>query len=287
MRVLRAPVALVGGVIVASLVAVAVLAPVLAPYEPRAVVSPSLQLPSGRHLLGTNHIGQDLLSQLIWGARASLVVAVGASFLAIVLGVLVGVGAGLVGGLVDTVAMRMVDIFLAVPRMPLVIIVAALVSPTRLHVIAVIGAVSWAPAARIFRSQTLSVRHRGFVAVAGGFGGGVLYVVRRHLVPALGPVLFAVLVAVAASAVLMEAGLAFLGLGDSTGVSWGLILNWALAEPGLFYTPVWKWWVLPPGFAITLAVLGFAFLGVGLEPLTNPRTGGDGRAADRASTVRP
>lgn len=263
--------AVVGGGILAALVAVASLAPVLAPHDPRALGGQPLELPSSRHLLGTNHIGQDLLSQLIWGARASLIVAAAASVLTIAVSVLVGVGGAYVGGFVDTVASRVVDVFLAVPRLPLILMVAALAGPDRLAVIVVIAMVSWAPGARILRSQTLSLRQRGFVAAAGGFGGGPLYVVRRHLVPALGPVLLAVLVAVAAAAVMAEAGLAFLGLGDPVGVSWGLTLNNALAETSLYHNPIWTWWVLPPGFAITLAVLGFAFVGIGLEPVMNPR----------------
>lgn len=271
MRMVRAPVAVIGASILLVLAVVAVLAPALSPHDPHALVGYPLELPSSRHLLGTNHLGQDLLSQLIWGARPSLTVAVAASCLAMLVSILVGVGTALVGGFVDTVASRVVDVFLAVPRLPLILMVAALAGRSRLTVIVVIGMTSWAPAARIFRSQTLSLRQRGFVTLARGFGGGVLYVVRRHLVPTLGPVVLALFVAVAAAAVLAEAGLAFLGLGDPTGVSWGLTLNNALAETGIYQNPIWKWWVLPPGFAITLAVMGFAFLGVGLEPVMNPR----------------
>ena len=263
--------ALTGGGILGVLVLVAALAPALAPYDPQAIVGPSLQLPSGAHLLGTNQVGQDLLSHLVWGARSSLTVALGASMLALAVSVLVGVGCAFVGGLVDTVAMRIVDVFLAIPQLPLAVIVAALVGASRLNVIVVIGLLAWAPAARIFRSQTLSLRRRGFVAAAGGFGGGVLYLTRRHLLPALGPVLIAVIVAVAARSVLLEAGLAFLGLADYTVPSWGLTLNWALTQSGLFFTPNWPWWVLPPGLGVTLTTVGFAFVGVGLEPIMNPR----------------
>lgn len=273
MSALRLPLAVVGGAILLALAALAVFPSAIAPYDPRALAGSSLELPSVRHLLGTNHLGQDVLSQVIWGARLSLTVAVGASLVAIVVGVVIGVCGGLLAGWADVFAMRVVDVFLAVPRLPLVILVASLVGPSRTNLILVIGLVSWAPAARIVRSQTLTLRQHGFVAAARGFGGGVAYATRRHLVPALGPVLVAVVVDVAARAALMEAGLAFLGLSDLTGVSWGMILNRAFAEPGLYFSPMWQWLVLPAGFAITLAVLGFTFLGVGLEPLMNPRTG--------------
>ena len=167
--------------------------------------------------------------------------------------------------------MRMIDVFLAVPRLPLLILVAALAGASLTSVVLVVGLLTWPVIARQVRAQTRSLRERGYLTAARGFGGGLGYLLRRHLVPALGPILVSGFVAVAANAVLLEASLAFLGLADPTGVSWGIILNQALAEPGLYYSLLWTWWVLPAGFAITLAVLGFAFLGVGLEPLLNPR----------------
>ncbi|MDP8970521.1 MAG: ABC transporter permease [Actinomycetota bacterium] len=271
MNALRFPLALLGGAVLAALVAVAVLAPLIAPYDARALAGDSLEQPSARHLLGTNNIGQDIFSQVIWGTRASLAVAVGAASLAVALGVLVGIGAGLVGGLADVVAMRVVDVFLAVPRLPLLVLVAALVGAGRESVILLIALITWPVAARVLRSQTLTLRTRGFVRAVSGFGGGPFYVMRRHLVPNLGPILVAEFVAIASKAVLLEASLAFLGLADPTAVSWGLMLNRAVFQPGLYFTPLWTWWVLPPGFAIALAVLGFALLAVGLEPLMNPR----------------
>lgn len=271
MRALRSPLALGGTALVVALVLIAALAPVIAPYDPGALSGRSLTAPSADHLMGTNNLGQDILSRLIWGARASLTVAVGAAGLALALGIAVGVSAGLVGGLADSAAMRVVDVCLALPRLPLLILFAALAGSGRLTVTVLIGVLFWPALARIVRSQTLSLRRRGFVAAARGFGGGLPYVVRRHLVPALAPILIALFVAVAGNAVLLEASLAFLGLGDPTGVSWGLDINHALLEPGIYFTPAWLWWVLPTGFAITLAILGFTFLGVGLEPTLNPR----------------
>lgn len=271
MRVLRFPMALTGAGIIAVLVAAAALAPALAPYDPRALAGDALQPPSSAHLLGTNNLGQDILSQIIWGARDSLTLAVGAASLAVVAGVLIGVGAGLLGGIADVVAMRLVDLFLAVPRLPLLILVATLVGANRTSLTVIIGMMTWPVLARKLRSQTLSLRHRGFVGAARGFGGGLLYVMRRHVVPALGPLVIASFILVASNAILLEASLAFLGLADPTGTGWGLMLNKALLDPGLYFTSVWLWWVLPAGFAVTLAVLGFSFLGVGLEPIVNPR----------------
>ncbi|MBA3748178.1 MAG: ABC transporter permease [Solirubrobacterales bacterium] len=177
----------IGAAIVGLLVLVAVLAPLLAPFDPRAPAGPSLAPPSSAHLLGTNDAGQDILSQIIWGTRSSAIVAVLAASIAVGIGVAVGATAGLLGGTTDVVAMRCVDVFLAVPGLPLLILIAALAGPSRGTVILVIGATGWPPVARIVRSQTLTLRGRGYIAAARGFGSGRIYVLRRHLVPVLTP----------------------------------------------------------------------------------------------------
>ncbi len=270
---LRSPTFVIGAVLIGGFTVVALLAPQLAPHDPRASPppGPGLDAPSAEFPLGTTLVGQDILSQLIWGARSTMIVAVGAATIALVAGVLVGVGAGLRGGPLDTLAMRTVDVLLAVPRLPVIVLVSALTGASRFGLVLLMGFLFWPPIARIVRSQTLTLRQRGFVEAAGGFGGGVLYLIRRHLVPALGPLLVSVFVAFAENAVTLEASVAFLGLGDPTGVSWGLMMNEALSTSGIYFTDAWLWGVLPAGFAITLVVVGFAFLGVGLEPIVNPR----------------
>ena len=263
--------AAVGAGVLFLFAAVGLLAPLLAPHDPRALSGDALEAPSGRHLLGTNDIGQDVASEVIWGARTSLMVAVGASSIALVVAVLVGVGAALAGGWVDRAVMRLVDVLLAVPVLPLLVLMAALAGPSRLLVVIIIGCLAWPRMAPVLRSQTLSLRQRGFVQAAQGLGGGLLWVLRRHLVPALAPLLAANFVIIAGVAVLLESGLAFLGLGDPTAPSWGQVLNRALDHPGIYFTRTWMWWVLPPGIAITATIVGFTFLAVGLEPRFNPR----------------
>jgi len=245
----------IGGAIIGTLAAVAILAPVLAPYDPRAISGPSLAAPSSQHLLGTNDAGQDLLSQLVWGARSSALVALVAAAIAVIAGVLVGACAGLLRGVVDTVSMRVVDVFLAIPALPLLILVAALSGPSRATVIVVIGLAGWPAIARIVRSQALSLGRRGYLEAARG----------------LAPVIVANFVNWASTAVVLQAGLAFLGLSDPTEVSWGGVLNRALAHEGIYFSSQWTWWVLPPGLAITAAAVGLAFLGLALEPRSNPR----------------
>jgi peptide/nickel transport system permease protein len=265
------PLLLAGLTIVAALVVVGVLAPWIAPYNPVAITGDAFEGPSAHHLLGTNDAGADNFSRLVVGTRDTLVVTAGSTALILVVGLAVGLTAGLRGGLVDTALMRLVDLFLALPALPLLILIAALAGPSRSLSILMIGLFAWPHTARIVRSQTLSLRSRGFIGSARGFGARPLYVVRRHLVPSLGPVTAANLVYAAGTAVTVEAGLAFIGLGDPTTVSWGADLNRAVTNPQIYLGSLWLWWLLPAGLALTLAILGFTFIGVGLEPRFNPR----------------
>ena len=265
------PLLWIGAAIVAAVAFVALLAPVLAPYDPRAVAGDSLAPPSGEHLLGTNDSGQDILSQLIWGARSSLLVGSLAALLAVAAGVLVGAFAGLARGVADLVVMRLTDVALALPALPLLILIVALAGPSRTTIVIVLALAGWPTVARIVRSQTLALAGRGYVQAARGFGARPLYVIRRHVVPELGPLVAANLVYWTATAVLLQAGLAFLGLSDPTEVSWGGVLNRALGHQGVYFTSQWTWWVLPPGLAIALTAIGLAFIGFGLEPRSNPR----------------
>ncbi|MDQ4091780.1 MAG: ABC transporter permease [Actinomycetota bacterium] len=269
----RSPVLVVGLAMLGTVVAVAALAPWLAPYGPKAITGESFESPSAAHLLGTNEAGADLFSRLIWGARTTLIVAISASALVLAVGVVVGLTAGLRGGLVDAALMRLVDVMLGLPILPLLIFVGALAGPSLSTSILMIGVFLWPQTARIVRSQTLSLRQRGFVGMARGFGGGPGYVIRRHLVPALGPVIAANLVFVAGLAVGIEAGLSFLGLGDPSAVSWGADLQRALATGQSQLGSLWLWWLLPFGVALTFAIFALSLVGVALEPRFNPREG--------------
>lgn len=269
----RSPVLVVGLAMLGTVVGVAALAPWLAPYGPTAITGDAFESPSAAHLLGTNEAGADLLSRLIWGARTTLIVAISASALVLAVGVVVGLTAGLRGGLVDAALMRLVDVMLGLPVLPLLIFVGALAGPSLSTSILMIGAFLWPQTARIVRSQALSLRQLGFVGMARGFGGGPGYVIRRHLVPALGPVIAANLVFVAGLAVGIEAGLSFLGLGDPSAVSWGADLQRALATGQSQLGSLWLWWLLPFGVALTFAIFALSLVGVALEPRFNPREG--------------
>ena len=269
----QSPALLAGTIMLSLLAAVAVLAPVLAPYDPKAIDRgpPRPSTPSPGHLLGTNDAGSDTLSRLLWGSRTSLVVALGATALLMAIALVVGLSAGLRGGLVDIVLMRITDVFLAVPVIPLIIFISALAPPTLLTSIVLIGSFTWPEVARVLRSQTLSLRTRGFVRCARGFGGGSLYVMRRHLVPALGPVIVVNVVQMAAVVVAVQAGLAFLGLGDPSTVGWGQELDRALSHDSILVGSLWAWWLLPTSVALVFTLFALLLTGVGLEPWFNPR----------------
>ncbi|MGQ9491947.1 MAG: ABC transporter permease [Anaerolineae bacterium] len=258
-------------IILAAFVLVALLAPLLAPYDPHALAGQPLERPSPAHPLGTNDIGQDILSELIFGARISLIVALAASVSTVALGALIGGVAGYAGGWLDTALMRGVDVLLALPRLPLLILLAALLGAGLPQTIAIIALLFWPGAARIFRAQTQSLRSRGYVRMARQFGGGIGYVLRRHIVPALAPLIVFELVMAAGRAVALEAGLAFLGIGDAAAKSWGLMMRFALNLPGLLLSDRWLWWLLPPAACLTLLILALTFIGVGLEERWQPR----------------
>jgi peptide/nickel transport system permease protein len=262
---------LVGVIIVLSFAAIALASPWLAPYRPFALSGGPLTAPEAAHLLGTNGVGQDVFSQILNGAAASMFVAGVAGAGTLLVGVTVGVIAGWLGGRVDTVLMRITDMVLVIPRLPFLILVGAYLGGTLLNVSLVISLVFWPPTARILRSQVLSLRAKDHLRAAVGFGGGNLYVIRRHILPEIGLLIAASFVSSAGRAVSLEAGLAFLGLGDPSRVSWGTMMRDAVDFGGLYYTDAWQWWLLPPVVALTTLLLGLTFLGIALERRVNPR----------------
>ncbi len=199
--------------LIGCFVLVALLAPLFAPYRTAELAGRPLEAPSTRHPLGTNGVGQDLLSQMLSGARASLFVAGVAGAGTLVLGALVGLVAGWWRGVVDAVLMRVVDVLLVIPRLPLLIVAGVYVGPGLLPVAVIIALTFWPATARVVRSQVLSIRRRDHVMAATGFGAGIVHVLRRHVLPAVGLVLAAEFVTAVGRAVVLESGLAFLGLG--------------------------------------------------------------------------
>jgi len=261
---------ILGGVIVASLLFMAIAAPWLAPYDPAERVGLPFQAPSAEHLLGTNDVGQDLLSELIFGARVSLTVGIVAAVVALILGTTVGVLAGYYPKRLGRILMQGVDVLLILPFLPLLIVLAAYLGRSLLNTIVVIGVLIWAGPSRIIRSQVLSLRSREYVLAARTMGAPDRWAIVRHVLPRTALLATGAFVRAVSTAILLEAALSFLGLGDPLQKSWGSILFWAQAR-GAFLTPAWKWWVLPPGLMIMAASLGFALIAFAMEERINPR----------------
>jgi len=255
---------ILGGIGILVFVVLALFGPMLAPYPADARSGQPVQPPSDAHLLGTDDVGHDILSMLLVGARTSLLVGLVAGSLAILLGLVVGVTAGLVGGRTEAVLMRVIDVVLTLPFLPLVIVVAALFGPALETTIGILAAIMWARPARELRSEVLSIRTREYIEASRAMGASTFHVALRYVVPSVLLIAIAQFALAVSIAILLEASLSFLGLGDPTATSWGTILFYA-QQRSAFLSDAWTWWVLPPGVVITLSVLSFVFLTLGIE----------------------
>jgi peptide/nickel transport system permease protein len=264
------PIGLAGLVLVVAFAAVALAAPYLSPHEPDVRSGLPFESPSGRHLLGTDDVGYDIVSEVIWGARVSLLVGVSAAVLAVAVGGLLGLVAGQRRGWLDAVLMRGVDLALALPFVPLIVVLAAYLGAGLENEVLALTLLLWAHPARVVRSQVLSTRQRLYVTAAKTFGASRAHLLRRHLLPAVTPLLIAEFVRAVTLAILLEATLGFLGLGDPVQRSWGSIVHFATAR-GAFLTGAWVWWIVPAGLCVALVAAGFAFVGVWLEERVDPR----------------
>ncbi|MED4017698.1 ABC transporter permease [Sutcliffiella cohnii] len=251
-------------------VIIAIAAPLIAPFNPSERVGTPFMKPGGEFLLGTNDIGQDIFSELVYGTRISLLIGVIAAFISIGIGCLVGIISGYYGGRVDAFLMRVVDLVLVIPFLPLMILLAAFVGPSFWNIILVISVLTWASPARVIRSQVLSIKTKGYVEAAKSIGTNIRTILAKHVLPGVVPIALSQFVLAASHSILIEASLSFLGLGDPFSKSWGTILYYAQAR-GAFLTDAWIWWILPPGVVLTTLVIGFALTGYSMEEILNPR----------------
>jgi peptide/nickel transport system permease protein len=259
----------VGLAITLGFVCMALFAPWIAPYSPTASSGQPFGTPSLQHPLGTDDIGEDLLSQLIWGARGSLLIGVSAGILATIIGVGVGLFAGYFAGKSGEALMRLTDVVLVLPLLPLLIVIAALFPSSVILVIVVIGLLSWPQMARVIRSQTLTLKERPFIDASRLSGMSDLEIMIRVLVPNMLPLVVLYGVFAAVTAVVVESGLDFIGLGSINNLSWGIMLYFALSRDALL-RGAW-WWFLPPGLMIALLGVGFIFLGHGVERIAKAK----------------
>lgn len=260
---------LLGLLLISAFIIMALAAPWIAPYDPRALVGFPFQPPSGEHLLGTDQIGRDIFSMLIWGSRVSLLVGLLASATGVVIGTTVGLISGYFRGLPDSILMRLTDLLITLPNLPLMLILGALIGRSMWNIILVIGVTGWTSTAKMVRSQTLSIKERPYVEAARSVGAKDSQILIRHIMPNVLPLVFANAIVGIVDAILAESGLSFLGLGDPTKPSWGLLLRYS-NEAGALATGRW-WFIIPPGICIMLVAIGFAFSSYSLDQILNPR----------------
>ncbi|MDR3174653.1 MAG: ABC transporter permease [Treponema sp.] len=247
------------GIILFFLV-IAVFAPWIAPYNPRSIEFIPWEKPSPAHPLGVNSYGQDLFSQVIHGARVTMLVGIFAGLLTSLIGIAVGLISGYMAGIIGEVLMRIVDVLLVIPTLAVMIVIASFVQDLRiLGSIIIIGSLSWLWMARSIRSQTLSESKRDYVDAARALGMGPFEIMFREILPNIFPVVTANMVMVITSSMLTEASMSFLGIGDPTLISWGKMLSIAFDNSAIIYN-AW-WWMIPPGLCI--ATLGYSFILIG------------------------
>ena len=235
------PSAAVGAIILAIIIAMAVLAPWIAPYDQHKQVGPVFGHPSWSHPLGLDDGGIDMVTLLMWAARISLVVGLAATFVSMVIGGTIGVLSGYFGGRTDTVLMRFTDYFLVIPDVPLMIVIAAIWGPSLFHIVIVVGILLWASTARVIRAQVKSVRERVYVKRSRALGAGHTRLVFRHVLPQVAPLLIANTVLTIAVAVFDETALAFLGLGDPARISLGKMIENAFERAAI---STGAWWAI-------------------------------------------
>jgi peptide/nickel transport system permease protein len=265
----RQPSATIGAVILGIFIVLALLAPWVAPYGLHEQVGPVYGHPSWSHPLGLDDGGIDMVTLLMWGARISLVVGFAATFVAMVIGGAVGLVSGYFGKKTDTVLMRITDYFIAIPDVPLMIVVAAIWGPSLSHIIIVIGVLLWTGTARVVRAQVKSVRERAYVQRARSLGAGNLRIIMRHVLPQIAPLLIASTVLTIAVAIFDETALAFLGLGDPSRISLGKVIENAFQRTAIS-SGAW-WAIVPPGAAVALLILSCSLIGRAMEDALNPR----------------
>jgi peptide/nickel transport system permease protein len=306
---------LVGLCLLGTLILLALLAPVIAPYAPKAdrieTVRPMTELsrdeeqlseeypsesedrityrvttsqdfekhvsyfplrskPSAQHLLGTNHAGNDLLSQLLWGSRISLLVGLATGLFVTLLSLTLALLSGYLGGVVDDVISFITNVMLVIPGLPLMIVIAAYVTMRGvMPIVLVLGLTSWPYPTRLLRSQVLTLKNRDFVRVSKALGEKTSFVVFREILPNMISIVMAEFFSASMSAILGEATLEFIGLGNLAVVSWGTILYWAQAN-GALLSGAW-WWFLPPGLCIALTGTSFVLVNFAIDEISNPR----------------
>lgn len=261
---LKNPQTIIGIVILAFMLLAALFAPIICPGNPMFTVGKPLQAPGGEFFMGTDYLGRDVWSMVVWGSRISIIFAFGAALLSLVVGIVLGALSGYIGGWFDDLMCRTFELFYIIPRTFLVILMVAFFGSSIGLMVFIVGITIWPSNAKIMRAQVLTLKRRGYVQAADVAGGTRLGILFYHIVPnGMGPVLSNSILQMA-QAVLTEAALSFLGLGDPNRASWGMILN-----AGQKHISTAPWLVIYPGIALALLLLAFNLIGTALHKTLN------------------
>lgn len=259
----------IGGLMLITIACCSLLAPLIAPYAIASRAQPFTS-PSRSHPFGTDDVGHDVLTDLLYGGRASLLVGVTVGIISTTVGLIAGGLAGYIKSL-DAPLMRAVDVFMVIPRLPLIIFLSLFLKPSLWNVVLILSVFGWPLMARTIRPLVRSLRNAEFVAAAQSIGANDWYILRRHIFPQLYSIFAVQLILEARQAVLAEAGLGFLGLEDPTTKSWGMMLSYAFNHEATFLSDAWQWTVIPPATVLSLFTLSLSLMAVGLEGFFNPR----------------
>jgi peptide/nickel transport system permease protein len=259
-----------GFYIIVFFLLVALFGPLVYDYDPQSFgMGGLIEPPTKGFPLGTDDMGRDILGALIYGAKVSLMIGVFATLISVGIGTFIGVVSGFAGGKTDSILMRFTDGFMVLPKLPLIMILAAFLGSSTRNIIIVLGLTSWTGTARLVRSQTLSIKERPFIERAISVGAGRGYIMIKHILPNVFPLVFSNTILVTATAILTETTLSFLGLGNPMIPSWGQILRGAFTS-GAVSLGAW-WFYLPAGLCVIFLVLGFTFLGYSFDEILNPK----------------
>ena len=264
----RYPLVFTGAVLLAVIVLLALAGPWLYPYNPWEYVGKPLEPPSWTHPLGTNDVGQDLLSELIYGTRTSMVIGLSVGLIGVLISLILSLSSVLRGGLWDFALMRLVDAWLTIPPLLLVLLIVAFVPPRVSVLILALSLFSWAGSTRILRSQGLEIKGELYVEAALAMGASAPYLARRHFLPGLYHLVILSFLVQTRRAILLESSLAFLGLADPQHKSWGIMIQYGMKFMAL--GDYWLWWLLPPALALGLTLVSLALIGFGLESQFEP-----------------
>ena len=258
--------ALAGLIVIAVIVLMAIFAPVITRYDPNELDLASMnQPPSAQHWFGTDDLGQDVFTRVVYGGRISLMIGFVPSLISLVLGTVLGLMAGYMGRHVDSLIMRLADIVLAFPSLLLAMVVMYTLGSSILNMFIALSIINWAGTARVVRAQTLALKEQEFVEAARSMGVSRLKIAFRHILPNCLPNLIVLFTLDIPGAIMWESSMSFLGVGDPNAASWGLMVS-----QGKGYAYMCPWLILAPGLAILVTVMAFNFLGDGLRDALDP-----------------